>query len=153
MENSSFPRWSAPIIGPIVGGAIAIWVALEQGLMSWLGALALGAALGLAAGLLIWLNDAPRANAPRPIDPARFDPEASPELGRYELHFLWIVAVLSVLLFWVPLIGLVMGIIAFAVNYRYQGGPKIVSSVGLMLSLLLTCAIIGVQFMAVLADR
>lgn len=153
MDNTSFPRWSAPLIGPIVGASIAAAAGREAGPAGWLGALACGAALGLAAGVLIWINDAPRYKPPRPYDPMRFDPEAVPEKGRYESHFLWIFAVLSVLLFCMPAIGLLTGIIAFAINYRYGGAALFVSTVGLMLSLLLTGAMIVVQVNQLIAGR
>ncbi len=52
-------------------------------------------------------------------------------------------AIASVILFWAPLLGIVVGFIALVMNWRNEGWPRVVSWLGVGLSVLVTVLLLS----------
>jgi MFS family permease len=59
-EQGGIPGWLGPIVGPLVGGLLALHSFSDEDHtgLGLVGGLAIGAGLGLAAGLVVWWLDA-----------------------------------------------------------------------------------------------
>lgn len=128
MQNRTFPRWSAPLVGAVVGSIFGARAARsERQLVSpeWV---LIGAAAGAIAGSLIFLLDRPRHSSP---DAVLLD---SSLFGR-------IFAVLSVPISLLPFIGLGVAAVALWLNRRVAGWPRTMSWIGAILSAIVSGAL------------
>jgi len=100
-----------------------------------------GAVLGLVAGLFVWLLDKPKAEGQRIAEGADA-PEGGQAPGVVTQSSGSVItrffAVLTVLLCWAPVVGLILGGIAWFLNRNVHGWPKTVSRVGTIIALLIT---------------
>jgi peptidoglycan/LPS O-acetylase OafA/YrhL len=119
MRNANFPRWAAPFVGTVVGAYFAAKSAVDADGVDWKWIPA-GAALGLIAGMLVFVVDRPpkvsdsESSPPGAIArlrPPEFQSTESFVVGR-------ILAMLSVLLIWAPWIGFATAMAAVWVNRR-----------------------------------
>jgi hypothetical protein len=151
--NPALPRWSGPFVGAVLGtllalqGASGIEARIREG-DDVLERLIGGAGLGFLAGIVIWLLDPP----PRPgpfiwtresgIVQTESDATAAGSLvGR-------VLALVSILLFCLPPLGLGLGIAAVVMNRRVVGWPRTVSWIAMSLSVILSIAFVIVLVLA-----
>ncbi len=104
-----------------------------------------GAVLGLVAGLFVWLLDKPKAEDEQISEGTQASVggqaagAATRSSGSVITRFF---AVLSILLCWAPVVGLVLGGIAWFLNRNVRGWPKIASLIGTVIAFLITALII-----------
>jgi hypothetical protein len=136
MKNVSFPRWAAPLVGAGLGVFLGLRALHREGQPFDVKPPAIGAAIGLFAGGIIFLLDRP-ASRPETQEGPAGDPVAdvpkrkssdSTLVGRF-------LALLSILISWAPFVNLAVALIALLVNARVAGWPRIVSFLGLVLSI------------------
>src|SRR6187401_432491 len=82
MQNQTFPRWSAPLLGAIVGGYFGLMNANREGRPVSPESLIYGSAAGAAAGSLILLLDRPRSPDRAKAIAPRLVGRAYPRLSR-----------------------------------------------------------------------
>lgn len=90
---------------------------------SWIFSIALGGTIGLIGGILVWIIDCPSGTHPGSF------------AGRFA-------ALLSLLLFWVPVLGLLSGVIAVFTNPKGTGWSRFVGWLGCGLSVFIHGAIL-----------
>jgi len=129
------------LVGAVAGGFLGARAARRQGegfSPTWLAG---GAILGVVAGLFVSLLDRPRAEGERSSEEkqafeggqaAGIQTQSS---GSLIARFL---AVLTVLLCWVPFVGLILGGVAWLLNRNVQGWPKTASRIGTFIAVLIT---------------
>ncbi len=145
MKNTAFPRWAAPLVGIVAGALFGGRGARRAGegfSPTWMVG---GAVLGLVAGLFVWLLDKPKAEGEQILEGTQTSEGgqatavASEASGSVITRFF---ALLSILLCWAPVVGLVIGGIAWFLNRNVRGWPKIASLIGTVIALLITALII-----------
>jgi hypothetical protein len=141
-RDGSYPRWSAPFIGAIMGGVIALKVSGEAGNGFSPTTLGMGAAVGGLAGALIFLIDVQPKEKETLTSRAR-DRKLGIEKQNPGTLMSRFFAVLSPLLSWVPFLNVIWSIAAFLMNRKVQGWPKTISKIGLVLTVLF-CILFGI---------
>jgi hypothetical protein len=129
----TFPRWAAPGVGAVAGaiaGARAAKTNTSYLVQTVLG----GVILGTLVGCLIFLLDLP-SDKPQTIDlgdgPVMLDEASRPIIPRF-------FTLLSCLLFWAPLVGTVVSLVAVVINWRTPGLRRKLSIGGLVASIPMT---------------
>jgi hypothetical protein len=129
----TFPRWAAPGVGAIAGAIVGVRAAtkdIPHLVQSMLG----GIVAGALVGCLIFLLDRP-SDKPQTIDlgdgPIMLDEPSRPIIPRF-------FTLLSCLLFWAPLVGTVVSLVAVGINWRTPGLRRKLSIGGLVDSLPMT---------------
>jgi hypothetical protein len=135
--HTRFPPWAGPIVGVLVFGGLAAYVSFEnEGQVSPVVAF-VGAAVGLAIGTVVWLCDRPSGRG------------VAGDVGDQGTFFGRFVALLSALMFWLPLVGLLLsGWAAYLNRRRSAGWPWVVSRVALALAALVSVAIAVLMLLA-----
>lgn len=134
MRNHSFPRWSAPLIGIVVGAFCGLRAGLRAQIpLVWF--IAGGAVIGGLAGSAILLLE-PRqpepVNLDVPLHLQRMRPEnPSGVVGRF-------LALAGCLLCWFPILGFILNLLGYLVNRRVDDWAKFASLFGLVLGASLT---------------
>ncbi len=119
MDETRLPRWSAPLVGTIMGvGFVCSRLNLGNEL-EMVVKLAVGAGMGAAAGCLIWLVDSPAAPSIEPSEPSAGATSAA-EVGLVPR----VMAIVSVLVCWAPVIGLVVSGATWFACRRRNGWPR-----------------------------
>lgn len=130
MKNFRFPRWTAPLLGVIVGSFCGLRAGLRAQIpLVWF--VTIGAAIGGLAGALILLLE-PAARVPANPDLPAYLQRASPinqsgVVGRF-------LAVTGSLLCWFPVLGLVLNLIGWALNRKSDDWARLVSLIGLIIA-------------------
>jgi hypothetical protein len=128
-ENYSFPRWAAPFVAAALVGFSCLKIAGLPGAL-------IGAAAGFGLGLVVYLLDQPastESNLEAESDSGNGSetPAVSATLvGRF-------LALLSLLLFYFPILGLILSLVAVFMNRGTQGWSLAVSYVCLILASLI----------------
>lgn len=149
MQNRSFPRWSALIIGPAIGAYVGLHQAVVGGIPFWV-FIAGSSGIGFLAGLVIFLLEPGRQvstlqKAPDPFDVAdRFlrgqpiDTErlAPPDANKTLVGRL--LAILSLVLVCCVGLNVCLAAVAVIVNWQTRGWPRGISVVSLVLALGIT---------------
>lgn len=140
MPNRTFPRWSGPLVGTIAGTLLGVRQVTrgEDTFDDWAMVLAC-AGVGLLAGVVIAIFD-------RPTPPARQSDEtdqctATPTRSEKASALSRILAFASLLLCWMPMIGLSISIVALIMNKQHGGSALTVSKIGFWCSLIITIAL------------
>ena len=134
----SYSRWLGPVIGPLVGGLIGARAARRAGVVGdqvLLYALC-GAAVGLVAGFLGLILD-PRKASSQQAPPGTGKPGKSQRSEVHETFIGRVLGVISIVTCWAPLLGLLLGAAALAVNWKSRGAGKILACIGLGLAVLM----------------
>ena len=179
MFDFRYPRWAAPFLGALAGALCSLPIPLiipfifveptgdhAQSLGGW--EYALGAGIGLLAGLVILVADPPfkrskkRALILNEQPPAEhlpnFDPWAGATLARPKPQtessllarmFVLIALLLSVM----PLIGLGFAVLAFLANRTERIWPRVVSIIALIVSTIFTLIFVGALILAALEEQ
>jgi hypothetical protein len=139
MEKSQLPRWSAPVLGLIVGGACGLngaWANPKVPVLLFgIG----GILIGGLAGFIVSLLD------PKPIDVqfsgsnANRSPvcqeKPSGVIGRF-------LAIVGLFFCWAPFLGLILNLVGFMVNRKSKDWCRYLSKLGLTVGSLATLATI-----------
>lgn len=123
-RNLRIPRWLGPVIGALVGAYFAGSSTGRDGRVISIEILILGALLGAAAGTILWLVD--RKGESEHPEPA----EKGTPLSRA-------IAVIQILVFWLPILGACFSLFGLVCNWNVIGWPKTLCWVGTVLSLLI----------------
>lgn len=128
MNNMTFPRWSGPFVGMIVGVIVGLKGDVDADLpmaARFLG----GAVIGGIAGCLIFLIDPKQQEAASDDLLSHFDARVvtrpSGVVGR-------VLAIAGILLCWTPFLGLVLNLIGLAVNWKSEDWARKVSIAGVV---------------------
>ncbi len=141
-SDANFPRWSAPFVGMLVGTGIGLKSGQRTGeglSPTWL----IGGAIigGLAGGLIFLLDSPPAATDDDSLIQAPQQKVAPTDSGTLISRFF---ALLSLPLFWVPVVNLILAGVSLLLNRKTQGWPKTVTKIALALSVLITLLLIGI---------
>jgi hypothetical protein len=136
-NNGRFSRWWAPV----VGGAVIPYMMLTGNPPAppTTGTLLIGAAVGAAVGLLVMLID-PGERSPRLVLD-HTGREVVEDSADDDSLLARAIAVIGLLVCWAPFVGLILGLIAVAANWRVRGWPKIVAWVTLLLGIASTAVL------------
>ena len=128
-QNLRIPRWLGPVAGALLGAFFAIRGTNRDGGPISI-EMVIGASLiGAVAGTILWLVD-------------RKDTSEQSEPTEKGSTFSRAVAVIQILAFWVPIAGTCVSIFGLASNWHVKGWPKVLCSIGVCLSLLITIPMI-----------
>jgi hypothetical protein len=122
---SSLPRWLAPLVGAVLGALAGLRAARRNGDLSWL-YVAGGAGIGALAGMVVWLLDVPNPALARPAS----------GLGQA-------LAVLAVVVCWIPVLGVLLSAPAFLVNRKAVGWAAKLSRLAFGIAVVLTVVIVA----------
>jgi hypothetical protein len=139
MKNASFPRWAGPLVGAVAGALFAGRAARRQGQGFSVEWMTVGAVIGAVGGIFVWLLDKPKAEGAAASDALQGSGVATQPEASLVARFL---AVLAVLLCLFPLVGPILGGIAWFVNRQVRGWPKVTSIVGTCIGVLVTMLLI-----------
>lgn len=141
---SELPRWSAPIVGAVVGAFLGLRSSRDiEGPLLFI--IAGGAAIGGLAGCLIFLFDSKPASESNPYaSPSDFAfdkmaPAPSGVIPRF-------LAVTSVVLFFAPVMGLGVGVAALIANRNSHDWAKTVSKVGVGIGVVVSALFFAAMF-------
>lgn len=135
--HTPFPGWAAPPGGAVILGVMLAWATAqsEKG-FSWPATL-IAAGCGFILGLVVWLCDKPSGRGKR-LDVT--------DQGSFAGRFL---ALLSLVLFCLPFVGLVFASCAVFANWRRGSGwPWLVSRLAFALAFLLTAWFLSALLLA-----
>ena len=124
MQNRSFPRWIAPVVGVGVGLLISLRCLDGNKSFDWR-IPAVGVGAGFLAGLVIWLMDAPSYGQEHPAT----------VIG-------WILVLLSWLVIVIPVGNLFVSVPAFLVNRQANGWPNKWSRAAIGVSVLVSTLVV-----------
>jgi hypothetical protein len=129
MENPSFSRcWAYP-----VGAGIGALLGLQAG--ASIEFIIGGAILGLLAGGLIFLLDPRKGNFSGEKEDADEEEPARRANGTLMSRLF---ATLAVGLFWMPILGLALGVGAVLMNFKTRGWPRVLGWIGAILGAVVT---------------
>jgi hypothetical protein len=130
LKGKTLSRWVAPWLGALVFGLVSYSAAKDEP-NPWNWVLA-GVGLGFVCGGFVFLLD-PRQSQNRhsatPMDPEQVTQSIRGSVVGRSL------AVLTLIVFYIPFLSLVMGIVAICMNWRCGGWPRSVSMIGTVLAL------------------
>lgn len=126
-RHRNLPRWTAPILGLFVALALALKQVLVEGEQDFSFVITF-AGLGFFAGLLFLVAD--QTEAQRQDELTR-SPGSDPQFRTIARVLALIALVVSIL----PIVGFLVSLAAFALNIRRRGWPRIVSFLGLAISI------------------
>ncbi|MEM7454734.1 MAG: hypothetical protein AAF456_10330 [Planctomycetota bacterium] len=141
--NDAFPRWSAPLLGAVAGAFLGYRA--DPGIASpaYVGG---GALIGILGGCLVFLLDSKPQSASQHEEALR---EANPNYVNDQVeHFTdpglvgRFLALIAIVLCIVPIAGLVMGLIAVAVNWKARGWSRMASRIGAGIGLVVTTLVV-----------
>ncbi len=127
-ENRSFPRWSGPLVGAVVGVLGAWKVMAKEGGEISVEKFAYGAVIGACIGSLFLLIDKPQKEGEEPKDEAT-------NLGR-------IFALMGLIGSLLPVLGLILAMVGVVLNWSKRGWPKTVSIIATVIGILSTAFLI-----------
>lgn len=148
--NTRYPRWAGPLVGASLGASVGLRLSLKQfGRPSWR-FIGVGALIGCAFGVLVWALDRPAPPVSSLEDeldglPAHWPHVDQAPPGRLVGRFL---ALLSMLLFVVPIIGLLLSFAAVLANRRTQGWSLAISRVCVMLAVVTNLALLTLMLVS-----
>ena len=137
MQNFSFPKWSGPVVGAVVGILVALQSVRLQVDVPILYLLAGGAILGALAGCFMLLLDPPEPDSESMHDVGFKSP------GRHKSSRTGtVLAVLCIVTSWVPVIGFFVGVAAVYVNFRATNWTRLTSIIGFGVSVIMLVPVV-----------
>jgi len=137
MDNKSYPAWAAVFLIPALFTYVTIRFAVQGKPVekAWIIG---GLAATVTLGAIIWLLDSPRRNKTETTEVDHWTEVIEEEGGELVPRFLTFI---SLLLFFIPIIGLALSVSAVIANWKRPGWSQRLSRLSLILSTLATLAI------------
>jgi hypothetical protein len=158
MKNASFPRWSAPIVGPIAGLIIVERGSRRHGVPFWWELAIFAGGLGFAAGMLMLLLGGPirrsskSAPLPEPLNESdilearasEFDERDALAVSALATHepvdmFLArFMVFVGLVLFCVPLLGAIFAVGGLITTWRIPSRTRVIARLSIVLNAIMT---------------
>lgn len=147
MKNHRFPRWSAPLLGIVVGGLCGLRAGLRAQIpLAWF--VVGGGVIGGLAGAFILLLEPTGQETKDENLPAFLQPAVSQNRSGVVGRFL---AVAGCLLCWFPILGLVLNLVGFLVNRSADDWARFASLLGLAIAACLSTLFVVLLAMGVIS--